>query len=159
MLEFSLDPLVGIGPIKFGQTRCEVRAVLANLGQPEASTRGLNTDCFFGSSFHVTYNQEGQVKFIELFRSSAFRVCFHEFPPLEIPMEDAVRMISEFAEEDWSHPEPDYLYIFPSLELSLWRGVLPHDPEDLEGRYAETVAVGEVGYTDQLRQIWKEDET
>ena len=33
MLTFNMQTLVGIGPIKFGMTRSEVRDILADLGQ------------------------------------------------------------------------------------------------------------------------------
>jgi hypothetical protein len=51
MLVFTIQPLVGVGPIKFGQTRSEVQAILAGLGQPETALRPPNTDCFFENAF------------------------------------------------------------------------------------------------------------
>jgi hypothetical protein len=39
MLTLTMQPLVGMGPIKFGMTRSEVRDTLADFGQPKAVLR------------------------------------------------------------------------------------------------------------------------
>jgi hypothetical protein len=149
MLVFNIESLIGIGPIKFGQTRSEVQAILADLGQPEAALRPPNTDCFFQNAFQVSYDEDGRVAFIEAAPSSAFRVQFHSSSLHEMPADDAVRLVSQFAEYDRNDPDKGYSYIFPALQLSLWRPVLPSaDPDDTEGRHFEAVGAGKAGYFD-----------
>jgi len=146
MLTFTMQPLVGIGPIKLGMTRSEVRDILADLGQPKARLRPPNTDCYFRSAFQVSYDDDGRVEFIETAASTDFRVLFHGSSLHEMPAEDAVRLVSEFAEYDKDRPEQGYSYIFPALQLSLWRPVLPSDRDDIEGRHFEAIGVGKEGY-------------
>jgi hypothetical protein len=146
MLTFTMWPLVGIGPIKFGMTRSEVRGILADLGQPKATLRSPNTDCFFQNAFQVSYDEDGRVEFIETAASSDFQVLFHDSSLHEMTAEDAVQLVSQFAEYDKNHPEQGYSYIFPALQLSLWRPVVPADPDDTEGRHFEAVGVGKEAY-------------
>jgi hypothetical protein len=146
MLVFTMQPLVGVGPINFGMTRSEVRGTLANLGQPKAVLRSPNTDCFFQNAFQVSYDDDGRVEFIETAASSEFRVILHGHSLHEIPATDAIRLVSQFAECDRNDPEKGYSYIFPALQLSLWRPVLPSDPDDSEGRHFLAVGLGKAGY-------------
>ena len=146
MLVFTMQPLVGIGPIKFGMTRSEVQDILADLGQPKARLRPPNTDCFFRSAFQVSYDENGRVEFIETAASNDFRVLFHSFSLHGMTAEDAVRLVAQFAEYDRDHPERGYSYIFPALQLSLWRPVLPSGPDDIQGRHFEAVGLGTEGY-------------
>jgi hypothetical protein len=46
--------------------------------------------------------------------------------------------------------EIPYSYIFRSLQLSLWRPVLPSSPSDAEGRYFSTIGIGVRGYYDDV---------
>jgi hypothetical protein len=146
MLTFSIRPLVGMDPIKFGMVRSEVRNILADLGQPKATLRPPNTDCFFRNAFQVSYGEDGRVEFIETAASTDFRVQFHGCSLHEMPAEDVVRLVLEFAEYDKDYPEQEYSYIFPALQLSLWRPVLPSDPDGSEGRHFVAVGVGKEGY-------------
>jgi hypothetical protein len=154
MFAFFIEPLVGVGPIKFGQTRSEVRAVMSGLGQSQTRLRSPKTDCFFGSALQVSYDQEERVEFIESAPSDAFQFLFHGEALHEMPAEDAVRFVSEFADYDSGPAAKGYSYIFPALQLALWRGVLPSpDPEELRGRFFESVAVGRAGYFDQRLKV------
>ena len=146
MLVFTMEPFVGIGPIKFGITRSEVRDILANLGQPDASLRPPNKDCFFQNTFQVSYDEDGRVEFIETAASNDFQVLFRGSCLHDMLAEDAVRLVSQFAEYDRDDPELGYSYIFPALQLSLWRPILPSDVDDSEGRHFVAVGVGKEGY-------------
>jgi hypothetical protein len=151
MMEFTIDPLVGVGPIKFGQTRREVQAILAGLGEPKAVLRNPNTDCFFHNAFQVSYDDENRVEFIQAADSDEFQFLFRDESLHEMPAEEAVRFLSQFAEYDRDDPEKGYSYIFPTLQLSLWRGVLPSSVlNDRAGRHFEAVGAGRAGYFDKL---------
>jgi hypothetical protein len=151
MFAFFIEPLVGVGPIKFGQTRSDVRAVMSDLGQPQARLRSAKTDCFFGSALQVSYDQDERVEFVESARSEAFQFLFHGEALHEMPAEDAVRFVSGFAAYYSGRAAKGYSYIFPALQLALWRGVLPSsDPEERRGRFFDSVAVGKDGYFDQM---------
>src|SRR6266851_1498364 len=125
MMKFPIDPLVGVGPIKFGQTRREVQAILAGLGEPKAELRSPNTDCFFKNAFQVSYDDENRVEFIEAADSDEFQLLFGGESLHQMPTHEAVLFVSQFADYDRNDPEKGYSYVFPDLQLSLWRAVLP----------------------------------
>jgi hypothetical protein len=53
--------------------------------------------------------------------------------------------VSGAAAYDPTEPELGHAYIFPDLDLSLWRPVLPESPEDLEAREFSTIGFGMAG--------------
>ncbi len=146
MLEFDALPLVGVGPVNFGMSRREVRRVLADLGQRKALKRGPNTDCFFKNAFQVHYSSDDAVEFIETASESLFRVLFHGQCLHELIADEAVKFVSKFGEYDRNDRELGYSYVFPTLQISLWRAVLPEGPDDTVGRYFEAVGFGKTGY-------------
>lgn len=146
MLVFAIRTLVGVGPITFGMPRSEVRGILADIGQPEATLRFPNTDCFFQNCFQVSYDDDGRVDFIETAASTEFLVLFRSQSLHELAADEAVRLVSELADYDKAHPEHGYSYIFPALELCLWRPVMPSGTDDSEGRHFEAVGAGKKGY-------------
>jgi hypothetical protein len=117
MLTFTMQPLVGIGSIRFGMTRSEVRDILADLGQFKASLRPPKTDCYFRSAFQVSYDDDERVEFIETAGSTDFRVLFHGSSLHEMYAEDVVRLVSQFAEYGKDRAEQGYSFIFPALQL------------------------------------------
>ena len=62
---------------------------------------------------------------------------------LEILHPDERAALLKRASED---PEVGYSYIFPSLELSVWRPPLPNNTSDPDGRCFRTIGVGRKGY-------------
>ena len=58
--------------------------------------------------------------------------------------EQVVQHITQQASFDADDPELGYSYIFPALDLSLWR---PDLPEDNPGsQYFATIGIGKAGY-------------
>lgn len=147
MREFTIEPLVGVGPITFGMTRNEAKAALARMGQRKAVARSRNTDCYFRNAFQVSYDRDDRVEFIETAQSTAFQVLFHGKTLHDLPAEEAVQFVSQFAKYDRKRPEQGYTYVFPNLQLSLWRAVLPSaDGDDSAGRHFEAIGIGKKGY-------------
>ena len=65
--------------------------------------------------------------------------------------DDAVAHIQSIAPYDANDPELGYSYVFPGLQLSLWRPVIPdaeQNADDTTGRRFEAVGVGGEGYFD-----------
>jgi hypothetical protein len=67
-------------------------------------------------------------------------------PVFETEAEELVEFISRSAASDKSDPELGYSYIFPELELSVWRPVIPKSKKGKYGRYLATIGVGRKGY-------------
>jgi hypothetical protein len=54
MAVLDIQPLIGAGSARFGETCDNVRAILAGLGQTEAVLRNSDTDCFFQNAFQFS---------------------------------------------------------------------------------------------------------
>lgn len=140
MFNFEIIPKSGVGPIWLGMPRREVRAVL---GEPQFSRE--NKDRFL-SGFHVHYDESQFVEFIELARSEQFTTSFHGKCLHSIPGDEAVVFVSQFGNVDSENSEVGYSFIFPTLEMSLWRSVLPDSSNDEDCKYFEAIGVGRMGY-------------
>jgi hypothetical protein len=143
--EFIILVHYGVGPIHLGMTRSEVHE---HMGDPQFVRKGDGREMFL-SGFMVDFDQDGRVKFIELAKSDRYRALFEGRCLHELPADDAVALVSKFAAYDENHRELGYSYIFPDLQLSLWRDHIP-DPEqpldEPDGRYFETVGIAAAGY-------------
>jgi hypothetical protein len=64
----------------------------------------------------------------------------------ETKAQDLVNFISQEAPYDPDDPEIGFSYVFPILELALWRPVKPEDEDDPEGQYFSTIGIGCQGY-------------
>ena len=125
-VEYHVVPLVGIGPIRFGMSRSEVRATF---GTPEyvehAHERfGIHfpeKDCFFESCPQVRYDEKEEVEDIQFSGHPAFTVLFDSVPVHDSKVEAVAHAVSERAELDRRDSEFPYTYSFPRIGLSLWR--------------------------------------
>jgi len=146
--EFEIRPHVGVGPVLLGMTREEVHRVL---GSPDRLIRE-NRESFLDGVF-VDFTPEGRAELIELANSPRFRAVFDGVWLHGTPAEDAVAVVSKHATYDETDPECGYAFVFPILDMSLWRRTLPGDRQaatDVAGRYFEAVAIGTRGYFARL---------
>jgi len=105
------------------------------------------TDAFHGSGFQVFYaGAEPIVEYIGLSRGSSIRALYRGVDLFELPAHEVVTRISFYAPFDPNDDELGYSYIFPVLDLSLWRPTLPESPGDEDGRQFSTIGVGTRGY-------------
>jgi hypothetical protein len=106
----------------------------------------MKTDCFFENAFQVSYDGDERVEFIECARSGLFKIMFDGQALQEITAEEAMDCLRRVAASDEKTSEPGYSYIFPAIDVSLWRGVLPQAGDNISGRHFEAVGVGKKGY-------------
>ncbi len=143
MRKFEIKPHIGIGPIELGMDRDQVHS---QLGTPD-SAHG-NRERFL-NGFMVDFDGEGTVEFIELARSDLFQAEFDGLDLHRVLAETAIQHVSRFARYDEENPELRYTFIFPELQLSLWRGTIPEPdqpPDDPDGRHFEAVGVAVDSY-------------
>jgi hypothetical protein len=155
---FDVRPLDGVGPVRFGMSRADVRAVLGEPSYAQERAPGgqgpAGKDYFFENAFQVTYDAVGEVDFIELARH-AIRALYSGAPVLELAANNAVALVARDAAFDASVPEHPVSFAFPTLELSLWRSCVPEDdPDGDAGRHFEAIGIGRRGYIDALRRIY-----
>lgn len=141
-MNLNIEPLVGVGPIRFGMTRAEVHAAL---GMPERIDD--RRECFLGG-FMVDFDASGLAEFIEMAESDKFTVTFQDKNLHAVPAEELVKSLSAVAKIKEDDVELGYSYIFPELQISLWRGTIPESAQDEDGRYFEAVGVARKGYFD-----------
>jgi hypothetical protein len=144
MHTFEIHPTVGVGPIRFGMTRPEVRALI---GAPDGD--GDEDREWYLDDLAIDFDDSGRVAFIELAESENFRAILHGECLLELDVDSAIAHVEKSAPFDPNGPEPGYTYVFPNLQLSLWRSVVPdscQDADDPTGRTFEAVGVGPDGY-------------
>jgi hypothetical protein len=157
MYEYELKPLVGVGPVRLGMTRGEVRAALGREAT-EFVKRGetVSADAFDGNRLQVFYDERDCAEFIELSSGGPHEPRLYGIDVLRRSADEVIRAISAWTpydpEDDAPH-ERGYSYTFPSLGLAFWRPVIPEsydddEPEDeyLHGRVFQSVAIAAPGY-------------
>jgi hypothetical protein len=148
-MRFDVEPLVGVGPARLGAHRDEVRAAMKEA--PESFRKGdgdrWGTDGFFESAFTVFYGgEEPRVEFIELHRDENVRPFVEGIDVFATPAAELVLRLDQKCRYD--RGGDGCTYIFHDWELALWRPFAPSDPDDEDGRYFSTVAIGVRGYFD-----------
>jgi hypothetical protein len=140
MQSFQIQPGIGVGPVKLGMTRQEVHDAL---GKPDWSRD--EREGFLGG-FFVDFDQSGRVEFIELAKSKQFKALFEHKCLHEVPADDAILFVSKFDKFDETNRELGHTYIFLKLQMSLWRGTMPEDEDDSDGRFFEAIGIAIPGY-------------
>ena len=147
MRSFSLEPLSGIrGSIRFGMKREEVRRTLAP-AIPRPFSRGTTeVDGFYDSSVQVSYGKMDEVTFLEFARNRENQVLLDGFDLMGSPAASVINYLKSRFEVIDDEMEPGYSFRLPTMEIGLWRSVVPSTDADVEGRYFESVGFGTVGY-------------
>lgn len=96
---------------------------------------------WFLGGFAVDFDSNGKVEFLEFAASERFRVMFHHQCMHQFAADDAVAFLSQYSDYDANDPELGYTYMFPKLQLSLWRPTT-------EEPHFHAVAIGRDGYFD-----------
>jgi hypothetical protein len=147
MTKYEVLALVGAGPVRLGMTPAEVEAVM---GTPKVVAKGLDkhpVHTFLRSTIQVFYcAKTGLVEYIELSRNANFEVWYRDISVFETEATQLVSLISAITLPDETHPEFGYSYVFPEIEFSLWRPVMPESDSDEDGRFFSTVGIGVRGY-------------
>ena len=144
---YTVVPHEGVAPVRLGMTRAECRGVMPEA--PRAFRKGPGggeTDAFHSSAFQVFYDADDRVEYIELSRGRDVEPQIDGLSVLEVAADDAVAHVRRLGEFDADDPEVGYSYVFPDLDVALWRPVIPEDEDDPDGRTFSTVGVGIHGY-------------
>jgi len=149
MIEYMVKPMVGIGPVLLGMTRPESRHAMGQ--EPESFKKSPDacclTDAYHDGAFQVFFDGQDKVEYIELSGPSpGFAALYKGIDVHRSKATEVVALISKDSSFDQDDPELGYSYIFHSLQLSLWRPVVPEDDQDQEGQFFATIGVGKHGY-------------
>jgi hypothetical protein len=150
-ISYDVFARTGVGPVRFGMSPAEVRIAMG--GPPEWSHKRWETerypsDGYHRTSFRIDYDGDKPiVNFIELSRHArAVDAAFRGISILQTKASDVVRLLSDHDRFDETRPDLGYAYVFPNLDLALWRESLPRSDDDADGQFFDTVAVAAEGY-------------
>lgn len=152
MRSFDVVPLVGVGPVRLGMSRSQVHDAL-EMPLPDTAREGPpdgGPDAFFESALQVSYDADGRTEFIEVYRDGPLAATYGGVDVFGTRADDLVARVARDGPFDPANPEHGFSFVFPSLELSLWRRCIPEEHgddcfEDTGGGF-ETIAVGRRGY-------------
>ncbi len=133
MQEFAIQPLTGVGPVRFGMTVAEVETHLGQ-GRVVSQKRHLYLECLF-----VDFDAQGRAEFIEAAESSRVAITLDGQNLHALKADAAVETVSRLAPYDPNDPELGYSFVFPALQVALWRSTV-------ERERFESVAAGKAGY-------------
>lgn len=129
-----VEPHGGVGPVRFGMSRSEVRAALPDVPVAFGRRSGeAAVDSWHDFVLQVFYDADDLVEYIEIERDEAVAALLYDEPILLLP---ADRALAHVCRHGHDQPEPDelpYAHLFPALDLALWR---PHDGEADTGGFA-----------------------
>jgi hypothetical protein len=144
---FEIVPGVGVGPVRFGMHPADVQRLLGAPQHVKNDDASHERQSFLGG-FMVDF-REGRVEFIELAKSEQFRATFHGASLHDLPPEEAVSFVSQYAAYDDADPELGHSFVFLALQLALWRPYVPDPDEPDDDDYSfHAVSVGVGGYFD-----------
>ncbi len=144
MKTYEVVPLEGIGEVKLGMSREEVRQIMGP--NPDTSGARNQVDNYHGGGFQIFYSKEGTVEFVELLRDSGFEAEAKGINVFEKSAQEVLDVICSYSDFNQDDLEVGYSYVFPDIELSLWRPHIPENDEDQEGKCFSTVGIGVSGY-------------
>ena len=152
MTRYSLEPLIGVRPVLLGMTRAESRKQMGATPvsfkkAPRLFPNKPEVDAYHGNAFQLFFDENGRVEFIELSKSPDLSVNYYGTDVFALRADDLVALISRDAAFDPNVPDLGYSYIFPLLEMSVWRPTIPDtEVTNPERATFATVGVGTKGY-------------
>jgi hypothetical protein len=149
MRAYEIMPKVGIGPVRLGALRNEVHAVMGSAPHRFMKTPQSKhpTEAWHNRAFHVYYcGPAATVEFIEVAQSDEFVALYKGVDVHRTKADELVAYVARDTPFDRSDRELGYAYVFPAIELSLWRAVMPKSADDPDGQFFEAVGLGIRGY-------------
>jgi hypothetical protein len=142
-LMFIVEPNIGIGPIKLGMSREDVRKQFN--GEYRTYKHGsskIYTDTFFDNSFQVSYNEKDTVEYIELsgYKNKYFNVMVFGFDPFKLKVNKVEELLNENGIKIFYDNgiggnartiDKAFAIILPEYEISMWREMYPESQDYL----------------------------
>ena len=132
MVTFEIIPGIGIGPIKFGFTKEQVNRALGMEPVNELLRSSKNNDergfYYPDGILMVSYSdKDSTIDFIEITNSAQIKLIYKGIDLFPIEMDNLAVLISKETPFDEDNQFSGYSYVFPALELALWREATPND--------------------------------
>ena len=132
-VSYDVIAKTSVGPIRFGMSPEEVHAAMGDM--PERLFRRSKSERYETEGYHqntVQIHYDGDspsVNFVELAGAGEMVAVFCGIPVFQTKVDHLISLLSEYDDYDQSAPEPEYMYIYRNLDISLWRPVVPENDE------------------------------
>ena len=147
MKRLVLIPHVGIGPIKLGANRSDIRSQMSAIGLP-LETERESMDYFGDASIQVEYEEDGTASFIGVGSDPELELFFDDCDLFDL---EAKKVFDLLASRDGSghHEFSEFEYVFPSQIVTLYEADQQYDR-----KRGETRAVwGQIGCGDARYKV------
>ena len=131
---YVVEPHRGVGPVRFGMSRAEVRTAMPAV--PTAFGRGSGetpVDAWHDFVLQVFYDDDDRVEYIEIERDESLQPVLYGEAVLKLSVDRALAHVCRHGDDQPDDDELPYAYVFPALDLALW---LPHAGEQDAGCFA-----------------------
>jgi hypothetical protein len=154
MKQLVLTPHVGVGPVKLGAQRSDIRAALADIGCPLRTARG-SMDHFGGASIQVEYEEDDTASFIGVSSHQDVVLLFDDIDLFDKEAEEIFAIFSS-RDDSGNHQFTSYEYVFPKQIVTLYEADPQYDHRRGETRpvWAQ-IGCGDQRYLDGILQIRK----
>ena len=143
MYEFEIQPHAGIGPIRLGAKRKDVRVALTNVGLPLESSDG-SIDYFCEASIQVEFSKASTADFIGVARHESLLVTYKGVNVFDRKAKEIFDLIAEH-DGSGKHKFDQYEYVFPKQIVTLWDAATQYDPRNRRLVWGQ-VGVGNEAY-------------
>lgn len=126
MEKYQVEPYVGIGPVRLGMTRPDVRKAM---GEPSAvqdvyekwGIRFPDKDYFYENCFQISYSDQGTVNFIEASMNVRYSVVYLGLDVHRTTADKFISEIQKIASPDIRALEYPMNLLFPEIDVSIYR--------------------------------------
>jgi hypothetical protein len=148
-LRVDVVPHTRVGPVELGMSPGEIAKALGI--PPDHFNKTTNsqwpTDTFFGNVLQVFYSGRTPIaEYIEVSAGGELSPVVFGLEAFSTPASDVIRHITASHALGESGREAGYTFVFPDIDLSFWRPVMPQDDDDPEGKFFSTIGIGAAGY-------------
>lgn len=131
---YVVEPHRGVGPVRFGMSRAEVRAAIPAVPVAFGRQPGETpVDSWHDFVLQVFYDADDRVEYIEVERDEALHAVLYGEAVLMLSIDRALAHVCRYGKDQPEGGELPYAHVFPALDLALWRA---HDGEDDSGCFA-----------------------
>jgi hypothetical protein len=141
LLQFDIEPHVGIGPVRLGMSPTEVDSALARIaGAFPTFKKSEHVQCFFEASLQIEYGDSGAVQFIGVSSHPDLLCRYDGRDVFDLAAPDLFALIASH-ERSRNHTYSPLEYLFPDQVVTLYDA---DEQYDRKGNYSRPV-FAEVG--------------
>jgi len=125
MKHLVLDPHVGIGPIKLGTMRSDVRSAMSGAGYG-LDVEKASVDYFCDSSIQVEYQEDGAASFIGVSSNADILLTCEGVDLFDTEAKKAFAFLAD-RDQSGDHQFSEFEYVFPSQIITLYDAAAQYD--------------------------------